>query len=476
MLDISRDKVPTMQTLFELVDLLAHLKINQLQLYTEHTFAYRDHEIVWKDASPMTGDEIRQLDAYCRERFIELVPNQNSFGHLERWFKHPQYAHLAEKPDGFTSPFGNRIPTGFSLNPTDPRSLEFLEGLFDELLPNFTSKQFNVGCDETFDLGLGRSKAEVEKRGRERVYLDFVSKVHDAVKRRGLTMQFWGDIILRKPELLDQLPRDHLIALNWGYEADHPFEIETRAFRDAGVPFYVCPGTSSWCSISGRTDNAIGNLQNAAVNGLKHGAIGYLITDWGDHGHLQYLPVSYLALAAGAAYSWCYQANRDLDIAAALDRHIFRDSASVMGRLMMDFGRICAGMSPLKNGTRLFWTLINGDERKRLYEDVTVGQYEHAEQAIGKSMARIGEARIFRADARLIADELHNAAAMLRYACEHGITLRDSRAVPERTSQLAQDLRRIVEEHRRLWLARNRPGGLDDSAERLGRNLQTHQA
>jgi hypothetical protein len=133
-------------------------------------------------------------------------------------------------------------------------------------------------------------------------------------------------------------------------------------------------------------------------------------------------------------------------------------------------------MSPLKNGTRLFWTLINGDERKRLYEDVTVGQYEHAEQAIGKSMARIGEARIFRADARLIADELHNAAAMLRYACEHGITLRDSRAVPERTSQLAQDLRRIVEEHRRLWLARNRPGGLDDSAERLGRNLQTHQA
>jgi hypothetical protein len=51
MLDISRDKVPTMQTLFQLVDLLAELKINQLQLYTEHTFAYRDHEIVWKDAS-----------------------------------------------------------------------------------------------------------------------------------------------------------------------------------------------------------------------------------------------------------------------------------------------------------------------------------------------------------------------------------------------------------------------------------------
>ena len=68
-------------------------------------------------------------------------------------------------------------------------------------------------------------------------------------------MQFWGDIILHKPELIPELPKD-VIALNWGYDADHPFEKETRAFADAGVPFYVCPGTSSWLSISGRTDNA----------------------------------------------------------------------------------------------------------------------------------------------------------------------------------------------------------------------------
>ena len=77
MLDISRDKVPTMATLFGLVDMLAEWKINQFQLYMEHTFAYDAHRAVWKDASPMTGEEILALDAYCRERHIELVPNQN---------------------------------------------------------------------------------------------------------------------------------------------------------------------------------------------------------------------------------------------------------------------------------------------------------------------------------------------------------------------------------------------------------------
>src|SRR3954452_7001279 len=36
MLDISRDKVPTMATLLDIVDQLAELKTNQLQLYPEH--------------------------------------------------------------------------------------------------------------------------------------------------------------------------------------------------------------------------------------------------------------------------------------------------------------------------------------------------------------------------------------------------------------------------------------------------------
>jgi hypothetical protein len=77
MLDVSRNKVPTLTQLFELVDLLASLKYNQLQLYTEHTFAYRGHEVVWAHSSPLTPHEIRTLDVYCTQRCITLVPNQN---------------------------------------------------------------------------------------------------------------------------------------------------------------------------------------------------------------------------------------------------------------------------------------------------------------------------------------------------------------------------------------------------------------
>jgi hexosaminidase len=469
MLDVSRDKVPTMATLLALVDLFSELKINQLQLYTEHTFAYENHPDVWRDASPMTAAEIRELDRYCRARFIELVPNQNSFGHMARWLKHPRYVDLAEKPDGFTFPWGTKHEGGFSLNPLDPRSLKLIESLYDELLPNFASRMINVGCDETFDLGLGKSKVECERRGKERVYLDFLLRIHDAVKRCGRTMQFWGDIVLHKPELIPELPKD-IIALNWGYDVDHPFEKETRALADAGVPFYVCPGTSSWLSITGRTDNALANLRSAATSGLANGAIGYLNTDWGDLGHLQYLPVSDLGFAAGAAYAWCYESNKDLDIASALNAHVFHDTANVMGQLMHDLGNVYQAVkTPMGMSTRLFWSLVGGEDRRKLWEVITKEEFDDAETRLDEIVARLPAARMNRPDASLIADEIRNAAAMLRFACHHG---RWRLGVEARTTpQLANWLRDIIAEHRRLWLARNRPGGLPDRCARLEARL-----
>ena len=72
MLDISRDRVPTVESLRELVDQMAALKLNVLQLYMEHTFAFRDHEQVWRDASPLTAEEIQRLDRVV-EAFLDYA-------------------------------------------------------------------------------------------------------------------------------------------------------------------------------------------------------------------------------------------------------------------------------------------------------------------------------------------------------------------------------------------------------------------
>ena len=74
MLGVSRCKVPTMKTIFGLIDLLAELRFNELQLYAEHTFAFRGHETVWKDASPLTGEEIRKSTSTARSASSNWFP------------------------------------------------------------------------------------------------------------------------------------------------------------------------------------------------------------------------------------------------------------------------------------------------------------------------------------------------------------------------------------------------------------------
>ena len=470
MLDISRDKVPTLKTLFDLIDQFAGWKLNQLQLYMEHTFAYSQHEEVWAMASPLTHEEVLRLDAYCRQRHIQLVPNQNSFGHMERWLRLPRYIDLAEAPEGSDTPWDTHWDGPFSLCPTDPRSLELLSGLYSELLPHFSSRLFNVGCDETFDIGQGKSKAAADAKGKTRVYLEFLLKLHQLVQSHGRTMMFWGDIIIHQPQLIGELPKD-IVAMEWGYEANHPFDKDGALFAKAGVPFYVCPGTSSWCSIAGRTDNCIGSLVSAAENGKKHGAIGYLNTDWGDHGHLQYLPVSYLGFAAGAAYSWNLAANRGLDLRQMLSHHIFADSAGVMGKLVCDLGNLYQHLNIRGNNSRLFQLLVN-QKNNDAPGDVTREQLDSAIAAIDSIMAALPQARMDCPDAALVSREIANAAAMLRHAARRGRWMLDRDS--EKVLDLTEDLSQIIGRHEDLWLARNRSGGLVDSSGRLRKTLEMY--
>ena len=482
LLDVSRDKVPTMETLFALVDLLASWKINQVQLYMEHTFAYTGHEVVWQHASPFTGEEIEALDAFCRSRYLELVPNQNSFGHMHRWLIHEPYRRFAECPDGIAHPFSpDQEPYG--LCPVDPGSLALLADLYDQLLPHFSSRQFNVGLDETFDLGLGRSAAPCKAKGQERVYLDFLKEIHRLVTERGYTMQCWGDMLRQQPELIGELSKD-LIVLEWGYEADHPFVEHSRLFTAAGLRVYVCPGTSSWNSLAGRTENALSNVSNAAVAGRATGAIGFLTTDWGDNGHLQPLPVSYLGLMTGAGVSWCSAdatEPRRWDIPALLDLHAFQDHAGVMGRLAYDLGNAYLHTgAQLKNSSALFHLLVFADQnllRPELH-GLSIENLEKTLAYIDRLMAPLPKARMARPDADNIIEEFRWVADMLRLACRLGMArLRGGphtsiSALPTETRiPLADELRSLIEQHRDLWLGRNRPGGLDHSAGRLERLL-----
>ncbi len=485
MLDVSRDRVPTMETLFALVELFSRLKLNELQLYTEHTFAYRKHERVWSGASPLSADEILRLDAFCAARHVELVPNQQSFGHLHHWLVHDPYRSLAECPAGVRHPFSRNLEP-FSLCPTDPRSLEFLAGLYDELLPLFRSRRFNVGLDETFDLGLGRSAGTCKEKGAARVYLGFLLGVEKLVRERGRCVQFWADIVLHhsetSPELVRELPRD-ATALDWGYEADHPFERETRALERAGLSFYVAPGTSSWQSLAGRFANMVGNVESAVKNARASGAEGVLIADWGDRGHLQPIEASYPGWITAGDLAWnpdSPSARRTpVGVATLLARHVLRDPSGHSARALVDLARVSeATGARVKNASPLSLVLTKVDEPfpPRELQGLTPEGLERALELTDDALQALARERMELRERDLVRAELAWTGGMLRFAAQ--LALQRLRAGADRPASaihgdarawLARELEPLVEQHRRLWLQRSRRGGLERSCEWLER-------
>ena len=466
MLDISRCKVPTLATLKDLIKLFSRLKINQLQLYIEHTFAFSAHEQVWADASPLTAEDILILDSYCTEHYMDMVPNFNSFGHFERWLKHPAYKHLAESPDGFRRESGEWVPEGSTLMP-DKASLNFLETLYTEYLPNFSSRLFNVGLDETWELGKGRSREMCEKAGTIQVYTDFLRKIYQLVKQFDRRMLFWADIIIKEPSLIKVLPGD-ITACIWGYEADHPFAEQIKPFKDSGLPFYVCSGTSSWNALTGRTDNCLENIKQAAVHGHAAGAAGYQVTDWGDNGHHQYLPVSYPGFTAGAGYGWNSQPVEESAIAAAIDRIVFGGKAAGAGALLLELGRV-HNVIPKKqpNETIINRLLFHSQGNPGVVKGITTEQLNACLERLQSLEDRFVQIRIDDASFNLVKEEYINTINMSRYALHKGLLL-----IKEQPGfSLPAELTHIVRMHEYLWLQRNCTGGLRESSDHIRDSL-----
>jgi hypothetical protein len=228
-------------------------------------------------------------------------------------------------------------------------------------------------------------------------------------------------------------------------------------------------------TILGRTQNMVGDCAAAASALGAHGGVGFLNTDWGDQGHLQYLPVSEPGFAYGAAVSWCLDTNRDLDLAAALDAHAFADTAGVLGDSLVQLGDLYRAITPqIPNISALVLHLY--------YPQLTLGRGPTAgvtpdelsavERALDQASAQLARATPQRADGGLVLDELRAAIALVALLCRDGkarlVGDGTLASVPEPTRRaFATDLAALIETHRDLWLARNRPGGLDDSVSWL---------
>jgi hypothetical protein len=494
--DVCRGRVPKLERLIELATLLSQYKVNQLQLYIEHTFLFPGHPDIGRGASPLTAEDIQVLDAHCRRVHIELVPSLASFGHLATVLNHPAYRHLAEdwgecryiEPAAADRPAWQKRK-GWSLAPANPEVYDFLDSLFAQFLPLFSSDRFNVCCDETWDLGMGQSYELCKRIGKGRLYLGHLLKLRRLAARYGKRIQFWGDIIRHYPELIPSIPRD-VTVLDWCYCSGADFG-KIRDFRKAGLPFYACPGTSSWVSLFPRLHEAAANIRGFAAAAKKAGAAGLLNTDWGDGGHHNFMEFSWHGYLAGAEQGW----NAGADAASFTNRfcrlflgsddqrlvravNVFGDIShlGVKGRYQSVWLHIFFAepgndlfLTPYRRGTRCRNGRIEEDVAIRL--DAALGRrvlrrLADVRKAFGEARERSGSDPYRVLDYWVFAvDTTMHAARKLAVMGAGG---NDSRAARMR---LAAEMAVLRRRFRKLWLARNRPSEIGTTLARYDRAI-----
>ena len=321
--DITRGKIPTVETMKQLIDQMAYYKLNSLQLYVEHVYEFEECKDLNETCGFYTKAEMQELDEYCKERFIDFIPSLSTFGHLCEMLELDQYKHLRVIKDFI--PCENRWHERMAhhtLDPLLPESEEIVKSLIDQYVPAFTSETFNICCDETFDLTLLESDIDAGT-----LYVDFSKKIIDYVKSKGKKVMMWGDVLLEYPEKIDEMP-DDVLYLNWDYEVDTPEE-KVRKFSESGRKQIVCPGTGSWSRLCENVAVEEQNISRMVEFGYKYGAIGVLNTNWGDWGNPCSLELAMYGMVLGAAKSWKAETTIDEAFYSAVNHLLYGADGAV---------------------------------------------------------------------------------------------------------------------------------------------------
>lgn len=480
MLDISRGRIPKMKTILDFVDILADTKYNEFQLYMDNfCFKFPGFPEYTKDFDCLTPEDIQYLDKYCSDRFIDLVPNQNSFGHMHAWVNKPEYSHLALSD-------GDKIYG--TLNPLLDESVELMDKIYGSLFPFFKSKYAHIGLDEAFGLGKFQTEEACEKEGIDNVFVNYLNKLNKIVNEKyDKEIQFWDDMIISHPESFPKFPKN-ATAVEWGYGiiSTQMMEQRCRVLQEKEVRYYIAPGTAAWESLTSRVGVMEFNVRTAAELGRKYGAVGFMMTDWGmpSDGHMQFLVHSYFPMALAAQYGWnagveqdrqSFKNNFRFGAFEYLDKNVFCGDG--VGELMYKLGRYYY-LEPHKihgmtmSVSSLFYPMSQRFFGNPDLDDAVIYDMDKLDDPFyfNNVIEYVTKVRdLFTAtkfDERLKAEILVNIE-MLLLGAEISLIKTLNGVTDEKRAELLERFDKVIEEYKELWLYRNYFEGIQISVKNL---------
>jgi len=452
--DFGRDQLPTMNDLKRSIRTVAQYKMNTYLWFIEPDhFVYSFDSDISTDYDRFRFDEIRELTAYARQYYVDIIPVVELLAHMEMTLRHERYQGLSENGQG-----------GGTLCPTSDASFELVRKMVDEIAPAFDSVYFHCGLDESQAVGQGRSAEAVKTKGLERVYADYYTRLDELVRSHGKTMIMYADIVLNHPAILDLLPTD-IVMMFWDYAPRSRYEGLDQLAKTR-FQLMTLSGLWDWCNLYPIYPAAFDNINVLAKQSAEAGALGHFVSSWGDG----YRGAAGTNLSELNAYGFTYAGAvswnptpTPLDVySGVFAQRFFGASDPKLAEALARLAR-CQGENLARNTQArrvLHDNLMHTCAAMMGADDETVAFWEHLRsetEAVERLLADVKATRNHDT-----VESMRLAARMLKCAADmallgRSISADGAAAALPKLRELEARHRTLWDEYQKVWLATNRP-------------------
>ena len=270
MLDCSRNEVMRIDKLKELAVILALFGYDRLMLYTEDTFEIEGEEYFGYMRGRYSIAEIRELDGFCSDIGMELVPCVQTLGHMASFRKW--------KSDIYD--------TNDILLADDEKTYEFLDKMFASLRAAYSTHIVNVGLDEAPELGAGKYAEKFGECDKGELFSRHLTRVSEIAKKYGFGIMAFGDMIKKFGADKNSVTSESLKVICWDYystDKQHYLD-EIDECLKTGFDVVFAGGAWKWCGFIPMNRTSIATIKPALEACAQRNIKEFQLTAWGDGG------------------------------------------------------------------------------------------------------------------------------------------------------------------------------------------------
>lgn len=376
-----RNFYPKLENVLDYLEDMAERHINAVLVEMEDKRPFLNPELkkLQNPKNGFTREEVTLLEEKARELYMEWIPLQQSFGHLEYVLKNPEYMKLRELPE-----------SAGELCPSNPDSTELVKTLLEDINRLFPeSKYLHLGCDEVWSL-LKCDRCSSSGLTPVQMFIKYVNPLIDFVCKMGKIPLLWHDMLAEGTvEELRELDK-RAIVIVWMYDGNN---LKMRASRfiermkEAGISIWGACAVRCWDKSGFQNYPVLGNRKNNVIQWSEvcrtYHLEGMVNTNWSAYSALAYpygiYETSIYPATFAACKSWNFESREEEFLGNYIWEYHGIDPQKILeeGMKFEDYYYVAAELKKQAEKQNLIWEEREADWYRVIedYENATQGDF-----------------------------------------------------------------------------------------------------